>query len=259
VSRPRRRSASLAAAMIICAAGLTGCQNGGRPHSPSPPAAPTSAKSASAGPTGASTSAASLPPEPTTTNTLPPPPAPTAPAAKTAGKLTAKDLPVPKGWRTVARPGGIDEGYQGNGTWTHARDARYAAQAVITIGCAPITRDDYPDPIAALEGTYGHKGAINSQPGVGDLLQFKNSRDANAYYQQYLQQVRACNDPGGQVLAKIISSDLGLIDQRVYDGSTDWTEVARLSGSRLTLIILTDPGHKISKAEAEAILRQIQR
>lgn len=145
----------------------------------------------------------------------------------------------------------------GNGTWTHARDPRYAAQDVITVGCASITRDDYPHPIAALEGTYGRKGAVDSRPGGGEVLQFKNARDAGTYYRQYLGQVPACNDPNGQVYAKIIRVDHGLIDRRVYDGSTDWTEVAKVTRDRLTLIILTDPGHKVSNSAAEAILAQI--
>lgn len=165
---------------------------------------------------------------------------------------------MPKGWRTVARKGGGEQDYVGNGSWTHARDPRYAAQDVITVGCAPISRDDYTDPASALEGTYGRKGAVDSQPGVGDVFEFKNAANAETYYQHYLDQVRACNDPNGQVYAKIISSDHGLIDQRVYDGSTDWTEIAKLTGDRVTLIILTDPGHKITKAAAEAVLAKIK-
>lgn len=165
---------------------------------------------------------------------------------------------MPRGWRPVARKGGGEQGYLGNGSWTHARDPRYAAQDVITVGCASITRDDYTDPVAALEGTYGRKGAIDSEPGVGDVLQFKNAANAATYYRHYLGQVGACNDPDGQVYAKIISSDHGLIDQRVYDGSTDWTEIAKLTGDRVTLIILTDPGHKITRAAAEAVLAKIK-
>lgn len=244
--------------LMITGMALTGCQ----PGQPSPGPSPTPSAAGTPGPTtstsgtGASPTSA-VPPEPTTTNTLPPPKAPTAPAPRTSGKLTGKDLPVPEGWRTVARKGGAEEGYRGNGSWTHARDPRYAAQDVITIGCASITRDDYPDPVAALEGTYGRKGAVDSRPGIGEVLQFKNPGDAGAYYRQYLGQVRACDDPDGQVYARIITADHGLIDRRVYDGSTDWTEVAKLTGDRLTLIILTDPGHKITTSEADAILAKI--
>jgi hypothetical protein len=83
--------------------------------------------------------------EPTTTNTLPPPPPPSGPAPATAGSLTATSLPIPAGWETAVRAGSDEEGFEGNGTWVHARDPRYAAQDVITLGCATVTRDDYTD------------------------------------------------------------------------------------------------------------------
>jgi len=260
----RRRAAAGVAALIMGGGLLVGCQNDhptpGPSRSPAAPGPATSAASPSApvSPTSTGSGATKSPaPEPTTTNTLPPPKAPTAPAKKTSGKLTSKDLPVPAGWKPVARAGGADDGYLGNGTWTHARDPRYAAQAVITIGCGSITRDDYTDPIHALEGTYGRKGAEDSQPGVGDVLQFRTAADAKLFYQKYLQQVRDCSDPKGEVYAKIISTEPGLIDQRVYDGSTDWTEVAKLDGDRVTLIILTDPGHKITESASRKLLAKI--
>lgn len=258
---------------LLVAAGvlLTGCHGGGPVTGPSsgPTATPAPAStgagpagSATPGPSAAPTAgpsrpAPSLPPEPTTTNTLPPPPEPTAPAPKTAGPLTAKDLPVPAGWQRVVREGGVEEGYRGNGTWVHGRDPRYAAQDTITIGCATITRDDYHDPVAALEGTYGKRGATDSRPGVGLVMQFKSGADARYYYGQYVRQVRACNDPNGQVVATVLASPLGLIDHRTYDGSTDWTEVAAVHGARATFVILTDPGHRIGRRQAEAILRAI--
>ncbi|QGN34555.1 hypothetical protein [Microlunatus sp. Gsoil 973] len=260
IGRTRWGSAVVATAVLVGLAMVSGCQNDRPAPGPSPsPERPSVTTRPGPSPAPSRSPSSPLPPEPTTTNTLPPPKAPTSPAPKTAGKLTAKDLPVPKGWRTVAREGGAEEGYLGNGTWTHARDPRYAAQDVITIGCASITRDDYPDPVAALEGTYGRQGAVNSQPGVGEVMQFKSAADATAYYREYRDQVRACSDPDGQVYAKIIGSDEGLIDRRVYDGSSDWTEVGKLTGNRLTLIILTDPGHRITKSQAEAILAKIDR
>jgi len=88
--------------------------------------------------------------EPTREATLPEPPPPSRPAPSTAGRLTAADLPVPAGWRTVARKGGVEEGFQGNGTWVHARDPRYAALEVVSLGCADISRAGFPDPVSAL-------------------------------------------------------------------------------------------------------------
>lgn len=191
--------------------------------------------------------------EPTTTNTLPPPPRPSKPAPSTAGQLSAKSLPVPAGWKTIARKGGAEEGYEGNGTWVHGRDPRYAAHDVITLGCAAVTRDDYPDPSAALEGSYTKK---QGDAGIGLVLQFSSPQRASSYWKVYRQQVSACTTGKGPVSTTIVSSDLGLIDQRTYpDG--DWTEVGQRAGSRVTLIILTDPGHRITKAHSESLLQQI--
>ncbi|SDS73570.1 hypothetical protein [Microlunatus soli] len=254
---------------------LTGCQD---TPQPSPSNRPPASASATGGPSTSATSSAgggsakptqsaspsrraspgsTVAPEPTTSNTLPAPPEPTAPAPKSAGPLTKKDLPRPAGWQPVARPGGAEEGYRGNGTWVQGRDPRYAAQDTITIGCAPVTRDDYPDPISALQATYGKKGAT-STPGIGLAMQFGSTADAKAYYGRYLDQVRACDKPDGPMLATVIDSDLGLIDQRRYADGTEWTEMAGQRGKRVTLVILTDPGHTIDRSAAESVLRQLK-
>ena len=152
------------------------------------------------------------------------------------------------------RAGGSEEGYLSNGTWVHARDPRYAANDVLTLGCAEVTRDDYADPTHALEGTYA-KG--KGQAGIGLVLQFGTASTARDFYTRYLQQVSACRGTDGPVMTTVLGSRLGLIDRRSYpDG--DWTEVGALDGSRLTLVILNDPGHRISVAQSEVLLRQIR-
>lgn len=160
---------------------------------------------------------------------------------------------MPAGWRTVARAGGSEEGYEGNGTWVHARDPRYAASDVMTLGCAPVTRDDYPDPVAALEGTYERS---RHAPGIGLVLQFPTAQAAAAYYRVYLSQLAACRHPDDPVTVKIIPSNLGLIDQR-SGVEADWTEVGRLTGARLTMVILTDPHHGRTLAQSEQLLHQM--
>lgn len=157
---------------------------------------------------------------------------------------------MPAGWKTVALEGGEEEGYEGNGTWIHQRDPRYAAQDVITMGCAEVTRNDYTDPVAALEGNYQHQ---SGEPGVGLVLQFGTVSAARTYYAAYVRQVSQCTATDGPVLTKIIPSPTGLIDRRTYpDGK--WTEMAALRGSRMTLIILADPAHSITTASAERVL-----
>ena len=228
---------------------LGACSTEPDPETPAP--APSGSVAASASP--AARSAAPTISEPTTTNTLPPPPHPTSPAPSTAGSLTERSLPVPAGWRKATLKGSDEEGFEGNGTWVHARDPRYAAQDVITIGCAAVTRDDYTDPEAALEGNYV-KGT--STPGVGLVLDFGEPAAARGFFDLYRQQVRACRNADGPLRTKVLTEDGGLIDQRTYSDST-WTEVAKQTGNTVTLIILSDPGHRITRAAAERILGQI--
>jgi hypothetical protein len=232
---------------LLAATALAGCST----NEPSAARSPTASGTAAANP------GVTPPPtivEPTTTNTLPPPPEPTKPEPTRAGPLTTASLPVPRGWRTVVRAGGPEEGYEGNGTWVHGRDPRYAALDVISIGCATVTRDDYRDPVYALEGTY--RNSVGA-PGVGLVLQFSGPDAATGYFKLYRDQVAACEATDDPVRTTIVPSHAGLIDRRRYpDG--DWTEVAKISGVRLTMIILSDPGHKITTDAAEKLLAQIR-
>lgn len=259
MSGPVRRAGS-AVAVLTALSGVVGLSGCGQqqpapvpvpgptatPTSPTPAATPRVAAPAAATPTAAV--------EPTTTNTLPPPPAPTGPAPSTAGGLTAAALPVPEGWRAVALDGGEEEGFEGNGTWVHQRDPRYAALDVIGIGCAPVTRDDYADPVAALEGNYEGRGR---RPGVGLALQFTDADAAERYFGLYRQQVQACTKPGGPVRTTLVPGVDGLADHRRYDDG-EWTEVGRRVGNRVVLVILSDPGFTIKRAAAQAIADQIK-
>jgi hypothetical protein len=261
VIRSRRVLGLSILAALLAASALAGCGSDGssvdrQPGSPT--ASGTAAPSSDGtGAGGTPSPGGTRPPtivEPTTTNTLPPPPEPTKPAPTRAGPLTATSLPVPRSWRTVVRAGGPEEGYQGNGTWVHGRDPRYAALDVISIGCAAVTRDDYRDPVHALEGTYRSSAGA---PGIGLVLEFSGPDTAAGFFDLYRDQVVACQKTDDPVRTTIVPSSAGLIDRRRYpDG--DWTEVAKISGARLTMIILSDPGHKITIGAAEQLLDQIR-
>jgi hypothetical protein len=247
VSRARRVLGTVAT--FLAASVLAGC-SAGEPGADRQQGTPTASGTAVPSPVGTTTPTIV---EPTTTNTLPPPAEPTKPAPTRAGPVTAASLPIPRGWRTVVRAGGPEEGYKGNGTWVHGRDPRYAALDVMSIGCAAVTRDDYRDPVHALEGTY--RSAAGA-PGVGLVLQFAGSAAASGFFDLYRGQVAACEHTDDPVRTTIVPSQAGLIDRRRSpDG--DWTEVAKISGTRLTMIILSDPGHKISTGAAEQLLAQI--
>jgi hypothetical protein len=136
----------------------------------------------------------------------------------------------------------------------HARDPRYAAQDVITLGCSLVTRDDYTDPSAALEGNYkNHSG----DRGIGLVLEFRDDQAATTYFDLYRKQIQACTRKDQPVRTAILTGVDGLVDRRTYPDSK-WTEIAERNGNRITLIILADPGHSITKASAQRILDQIQ-
>ena len=59
------------------------------------------------------------------------------------------------------------------------------------------------------------------------------------------------------MITTVLGSRLGLIDRRSYPGGY-WTVVGALDGSRLSLVILSDTGHRISVAQSEALLRQVR-
>jgi hypothetical protein len=167
--------------------------------------------------------------------------------------LSAKSLPIPAGWQTAVLEGGDEEGFHGNGTWVHARDPRYAARDVLAVGCAAVTRDDYTDPTAALEGNYTNR---SDEGGVGLVLEFGDEHAATRYFDLYRDQVQACTTTDHPVHTAVVSGVSGLVDRRTYPDSM-WTEIAEQNGRLITLIILSDPGHAISKAAAQRVLDQI--
>ena len=244
VVRPRRAQAVRRGA-VLAALGLsmtiTGCT--GDPQSPTP-----TLTSPAPSPSPVE------PAEPTSTNTLPPPPAETRAPAKTAGPLSARSLPVPDGWRTAVLDDSEENGTKRNGSWVHARDPRYAAQDVITVGCSEVTRDDYADPTAALEGNYVDPGG---EAGIGLVLSFADPGAATRFRELYRSQVQACVPPGGPVRTAIIGEPTGgLVDRRV-DPDTSWLEVVKQTDTRVTLVILSDPDESISSAEAQELFDRI--
>lgn len=125
---------------------------------------------------------------------------------------------------------------------------------MIGVGCAPVTRDDYTDPVAALEGNYASK---RGAPGVGLALQFADQDAARRYFDLYREQVEACTTKAHPVRTTMITGVDGLADRRRYDDG-EWTEVGRQAGARVILVILSDPGGKIDREAAHAILDQIK-
>lgn len=251
----RGRLAALGTLGATAALLLGACSSPG----PEAPVSPTAS-----GPASSSAAASPVTPgpaEPTTTNTLPPPPEPSGPAPSTAGPLSAGSLPVPDGWRTVEPPGNDEIGQPGNGTWVQALDPRYAAQGAMAVGCADVTRDDYPDPVVALEGGYESSAG---DPGVGLALEFGDEAQAQRFWRTYVVGVRACRGATDGISTSGVrepatAGGQGLVDRRTDETQepADWSEAGALHGRRVVLLNLADPGHRIGDGSLEALLARI--
>lgn len=162
------------------------------------------------------------------------PSVPTAPAPTTAGELTVDNLPIPSGWATDVREGSLDEGFIGNGTWVHAREAQFSAIGVMTVGCADVDDTSWEAPEAALEGNLTREG----QPGVVLALQFSSDEAAKQFFDGFVGQLEACESQG--TVTRVDASPDTWLGRR--DLGQQWSEVAGVEGPRLTTLIVSDGG-----------------
>ena len=162
------------------------------------------------------------------------PSVPTAPAPTTAGGLTDQHLPVPSGWEPEVREGSLDEGFLGNGTWVHAREAQFSAIGVMTVGCAAVDDSSWEPPTAALEGNLIRDG----QPGVVLALEFPSADAARGFFDGFVQQLEAC-EASGSVTRVGADADTWLGRR---DLGSAWSEIVGLDGERVTSLIVSDGG-----------------
>jgi len=206
---------------------LAGCA----PPSPPPTTSATSTvATATASPTAGGDATPTVP--------LEPPAPPTAPAPTTAGTLDETDVARPEGWSPTARPGSVEDGYLGNGTWVHAVSPEHAALGAIALGCAEL--GPYPRPVAALEGTLtGPEG----RPGIGLTLEFGDERQARAYFDAWVDQAEACVGTATTPLSRSEDTWLG---RRNLD--TVWSEAVGWRGTRVVLLIVDSPEADLATA-----------
>ena len=241
----RRRPAAASGAGLRCGVGLIACGCADRARrtrrrpTRRPRSAPRRPSSATAG-TDARRRAATVP-------TSRPPPTPCRRRRRPAARrrrppgLTAASLPVRRAGERWRSPGGDEEGFEGNGTWVHARDPRYAAQDVITLGCA--TGDPRRLRRSRLRPWRATTRSERGRPGIGLVLEFATSPTPAASSTLYTRSGAApAPSATGRCGRRSSPSVDGLVDRRTYPDS-DWTEIGRQTGRRVTLIILTDPGH----------------
>jgi hypothetical protein len=200
------------------------------PRSPSAPASPTDP-------------AAAEPAEP---------PAP-APPPTTSGSLTPADLPDPaalgEDWQSFADPGGVEEGFQGNGSWARAREPQDLVAGLAPIGCTGFEPPALPVPAEALEGTY--EGTDGQGRGVSIVLGYPDEAAAQAFMTAHEATVTGCSAQSGAVQPEdpltLVIEPVEVSPDRIIDirrefgagaGTLAWTEVVLRVGARVGLLSL---------------------
>ncbi|TCO40631.1 hypothetical protein EV646_117172 [Kribbella antiqua] len=162
----------------------------------------------------------------------------TAPPPATAGPLTARNLPTPEklgtGWKTYVDPGGVEEGFLGNKTWTRKRAAHQAAFEALPLGCAgKLPTGSLPVPQYALQGAYR---TADAQPATALLLRFADPAKAAAYRTGYQARMTACGSGGDLSVTPLWSEDSAAASVRRYAGAEAYADVSVLQGSTVALL-----------------------
>lgn len=164
--------------------------------------------------------------------------------AESSGQLDREALPAPRQlgprWRYRVDLGSVEDGYQGNGTPSMARDPRDVVASLAPLGCRP-TR--LPVPEAALEVSYGHP---DGTPAVGLLLEFGDVAAATRFFQLRADAMRACADrPGAQAEIDVLRDRpltfVAVRDERV-GGTPVWTEGVSREGRRVLFVAVAGEG-----------------
>lgn len=154
--------------------------------------------------------------------------------------MSARNLPTAdklgSGWKTYTDPGGAEEGFLGNKTWTRRRDAHQAAFEALPVGCSgQLPSGSLPVPLHALQGAYrtGDDKAATTL-----LLRFADSEKASAYFSGYQARMTACGSTADAQLAvqRLWAEDTAVASVRRYAAATAFVEVSVLTGSTVALL-----------------------
>ncbi|WP_433166918.1 hypothetical protein [Kribbella sp. CA-247076] len=164
----------------------------------------------------------------------------TAPPPATAGPLNARNLPAPgtlgAGWKTYVDPGGAEEGFLGNQTWTRRREPHQAAYEALPVGCAgQVPTGSLPVPQYALQGAYR---TGDGKPGTALLLRFPDAAKAMAYRTGYHARMAACGSGGDLSVKQLWSEDAAAAAVRRYAGdeAEQFVDVSVVQGSTVALL-----------------------
>ena len=164
----------------------------------------------------------------------------TAPPPATAGPVSADNLPAAdklgKGWKTYVDPGGAEEGFVGNQTFTRRRDAHQAAFEALPVGCAGrLPTGSLPVPQYALQASYRTGG---DGPATALLLRFSDAGKASAYFRGYQARMSACGNTADAQLGvrELWAEETAAAAVRRYAGAESFVEVSVVRGTTVGLL-----------------------
>jgi hypothetical protein len=186
----------------------------------------------------------------------------TAPPPATAGPLSARNLPAADklgaGWKTYVDPGGAEEGFLGNDSWTRRRDAHQAAYEALPVGCAgQLPTGSLPVPQYALQGAYR---AADGKPGTALLLRFTTADRASAYRNGYQARMAACGEGGDLSVKQLWSEDSAAAAVRRYGGdeAEEYVDVSVVQGSTVALLAAGSAEPDTQAGWARSVVQALQ-
>ncbi|WP_133802175.1 hypothetical protein [Kribbella caucasensis] len=154
--------------------------------------------------------------------------------------MSSENLPAAdklgKGWKSYVDPGGAEEGFLGNQSFTRRRDAHQAAFEALPVGCAgQLPKGALPVPQYALQASY-RTGADG--PATALLLRFSDAGKASAYYRGYQARMSACGNTADAQLAVrgLWSEETAAAAVRRYAGAESFVEVSVVRGTTVALL-----------------------
>ncbi|GAA1396209.1 hypothetical protein GCM10009599_23460 [Luteococcus peritonei] len=154
----------------------------------------------------------------------------------------------------MVQKGSIEEGFLGNGTPAHARDPRYAAYEIMSVGCAEVKRDSWTDPTHALEVSLA-KGPAK---GMAEAMVFADAQQARTWFTQWTAQLKACEGSSNPKTTASSTTADSWIGRRSYGSADGWAEVGAVMDNTVRLYLLADPDGAITTQQQQALLAQVR-
>lgn len=167
------------------------------------------------------------------------------PAKRRSGSLTAKVMPKASvfglGWHRDNAAGGAEQGFEGNGSFVHARDPHHASYELLPIGCTNPPPDDLalPMPAAALVGAYRR----GPEQAWAIALGFASEADATGWVRGFVEVETDCGrDLTAMTATRVdrpLDAEATIFENTRWNSGQPWSQTLTRNGS--TVLFLGSP------------------